>query len=390
MDKADFTRRLSDPKTQAAFIEIFKSLLSRRYKSRFKRREFSRASLDELKSLNAYLGVADVIDINPVDSWQETLQATIGACWQKMLEYPDSLRKLLDNFRRRVSAGEAEDIDMPLEAAAHTLALVLLDAKNHSRDKDFASLRKVIANLSENGEPVFCTKNSAQFLKKDIGMLYAPFGTEETLDCSLFLDADSIPPGLGEADRDIRLSRKTPEERGGGVAWVWNGEVVGKEASRFWRAWVDAFCEGKAAFVPEYALYRWISRRVNVGRPIETDVDDTVDEGAFEDKKPAVEMEILAGEVAELAKGFARSLPEREARVCALLYEEGATMERAARDLGLGGASAITRLKNNLLRRFREFMSQFEEFEDDEIGELFVMAVIKECKSASRPININE
>ena len=82
-------------------------------------------------------------------------------------------------------------------------------------------------------------------------------------------------------------------------------------------------------------------------------------------------------EVRELAEDFAASLAGVEMLVFALHIGERHTLEQLALELGMGGASSLTRYKNRLKEKLRELVTQFD---DPASQEYFVASALQACK----------
>ena len=364
-----FDSFLSNNEFQKQINKCISSLLPRR----FYRREAKLSSY-----LEENLATGEKYEtINLADRESDIHNAAVNECWILINEQKEKISVTLEEAIDEYASGSYNDAaDIAKKVANKALDLLSNKINDEERNKDYAQLRQSISRgKTKNGQPIFSTKTENR-----IEYYFSPHDDVKTI---------IIPKyKLREPLKDLSAVDKKIKNQEG----EWVGKVVEREASRFWRAFVDEHNGGEPGYVPLYAMYCWIAQSIALNEPVikslsESVTDEDNDGCELMDVLPgdnaAVDDEANAQEMFTFAQNYAETFSENEAIIIAGCFDtsdSAPTLQEIAKRLGLSGPSSVNRARNKLTSRVGEYLTQFP---DRQNQLLFLQYLWEACQKRS-------
>lgn len=324
--------------------------------------------------------------------WQMARPEAVNECWAIFMSMPEKIRAAFEEAQDELAIGAIGEEDISKRVCEAAVSIFVNRMADGARDGDYAGLREAISRMRDNRERVFITEvhKKYAFQQKNgrgMGLVFSPVPVTETPE---FLpeEMSELLPGLGDVDPAIRKSEKAPIASGGGNRWSWDWKIVKVEANRFWRAFVDQKHGGVPCFVPLYAMYCWIKKRLPMGEISLERLDAPLAATSGEDEWTLgdtiqsannVENAVFMIELDKLAEDIAGGLSQQDAAIFVYLQEFDGNATETAKKLRISDAS-VSRHFKFLRGYFQEKITQYAELLEEEAGEIFLEKMKKACK----------
>lgn len=286
----------------------------------------------------------------------------------QLLKHSTSVELLLQNLQRDRELGE----------------ISLEDVWTRVFKKGFSYLRNSLSDTARQEMPAKqfykslrdCLTKSGKVARGDGGKAYGPAGlTPQT----------PVAPLLKEIPLDDFPEPEDLPPKGK----VTSQSYLVPQALRFWDLYMWQRLDGIPHFLPIYILQRWLCRKFTFLSPSGQKSLDGEDADRLLAELPtwlAPDDSAKGRELQERVENFVQSLPDRLVALCALYFaDDQARQEDVARTLGYSSAAGLDRPKKDLLRRLRDFMTQYIELSDQDpdgerVAQDFLDAVCDACK----------
>ena len=250
-------------------------------------------------------------------------------------------------------------------------------------NKGFSYLRRSLSDTARQQDPAKhlykslreCLAKSGKVARDSEGKAYGPPG----------LPPESpVAPTNTEGFTDFPEPEDLPPKKE-----VASQSYLVPQALRFWDIYMRQRLDGIPHFLPIYTLQGWLCRKFTFLSPSGQKSLDGEDADRLLAELPtwlAPDDSAKGRELQERVENFVQSLPDRLVTLCALYFaDDDARQEDVARALGYSSAAGLDRPKKELMRRLRDFMTQYIELSDQDpdgerVAQDFLDAVCDACK----------
>lgn len=174
-------------------------------------------------------------------------------------------------------------------------------------------------------------------------------------------------------------------------------EYIVPMAEYFWKAFIESRCGGLPHYIAIYSLFCWMSEYYDFAsfKAFESTKKDGDEDDEDAEATPAnrlaasvntPEESTIVQEILDSASDFVGTLPEDVITFYALYEpEKGINLSEVAKMMGYKTASGASRLKDMLIARGRNYISQYEELsqaypDGRDLAQIFLNSVHEECK----------